>query len=161
MRVSMLCTTEQLVTLLISVDNSAYAPLPSIKLESLSTSLDFDEITLSKRIGEGGAGVVFAGTWRAQQIAIKLLRQAEFSAQDVAELRAEARLLEQLLHQNIVSFRGVSVKPTRCCLVTELAPFGSLKSVLINRSPDSAMRCTCARIRPAECSFCIDGRAAV
>jgi hypothetical protein len=134
-RVKMLCTTVQRVDVLISVDDSTYAALPTVALESeLSTALDFDEIAPGKRIGEGGAGVVFAGTWRTQHVAIKLLRQEEFSAQDVAELRAEARLLEQLLHQNIVSFRGVSVEPKRCCLVTELAPFGSLKSVIVGRS---------------------------
>jgi serine/threonine protein kinase len=54
-----------------------------------------------------------------------------FSLHDLADLEAEARLLGQLLHKNIVSASAASrVEPTRCCLVTELAPFGSLKSVL-------------------------------
>jgi hypothetical protein len=54
-----------------------------------------------------------------------------FSQHDLADLEAEARLLGQLLHKNIVSASAASrVEPTRCCLVTELAPFGSLKSVL-------------------------------
>jgi serine/threonine protein kinase len=54
-----------------------------------------------------------------------------FSPHDLADLEAEARLLGQLLHKNIVSASAASrVEPTRCCLVNELASFGSLKSVL-------------------------------
>jgi hypothetical protein len=54
-----------------------------------------------------------------------------FSPHDLADLEAEARLLGQLLHKNIVrAFEASRVEPTRCCLVTALAPFGSLKSVL-------------------------------
>jgi hypothetical protein len=54
-----------------------------------------------------------------------------FSPHDLADLEAEARLLGQLLHKNIVSASAACrVEPTRCCLVTALAPFGSLKSVL-------------------------------
>jgi serine/threonine protein kinase len=52
------------------------------------------------------------------------------SEQEQADLRAEAKLLTQLLHRNIVQFRGAVFRESQCCLVTELAPHGSLKSVL-------------------------------
>lgn len=139
LRISMLCTTMQQVTLTMSVDGESYAELPLFTVESeLSTQLDFDEITVQKRIGEGGTGVVFAGTWRAQPVAVKMLRQELFTADELAELKAEARLLSQLLHKNIVGFRGISVEPARCCLVTELAPFGSLRAVLEKHAPPFA-----------------------
>jgi hypothetical protein len=130
-RIVMLCTTAQNIAIKVSVDDESVGELPPIRVESeLSTALDFDEVAVQKRIGEGANGVVFAGTWRGQPVAVKLLRQEVFSAHDLADLKAEARLLGQLLHKNVVGFRGISVEPTRCCLVTELAPFGSLKSVL-------------------------------
>jgi serine/threonine protein kinase len=124
------CTTKQRVTIKASV-GSLVADLPTAKLEAeLSTLLDFDEIHLIERIGEGSYGVVFAGTWRKQAVAVKMLRQQQFAEQEQADLRAEAKLLTQLLHRNIVQFRGAVFRESQCCLVTELAPHGSLKSVL-------------------------------
>jgi hypothetical protein len=67
-----------------------------------------------------------------------------FSPHDLADLEAEARLLGQLLHKNIVSATAACrVEPTRCCLVTELAPFGSLKSVLDRVAEREACAAVC------------------
>jgi serine/threonine protein kinase len=124
------CTTKQRIVIKASA-GKLVADLPTAKVEAeLSTLLDFDEIHLIERIGEGSYGVVFAGTWRKQAVAVKLLRQQQFEAQEQADLRAEAKLLTQLLHRNIVQFRGAVFRESQCCLVTELAPHGSLKSVL-------------------------------
>src|SRR5437660_454425 len=58
----MLCTSKQKLVIKIGTAE-AYAALPPIRVESeLSTILDFDEIRLFDRIGEGSFGVVFAGT---------------------------------------------------------------------------------------------------
>jgi tRNA A-37 threonylcarbamoyl transferase component Bud32 len=59
-----------------------------------------------------------------------MLRQQQFEEQEQADLRAEAKLFTQLLHRNIVQFRGAVFRESQCCLVTELAPHGSLKAVL-------------------------------
>jgi serine/threonine protein kinase len=124
------CTTKQRITIKAGVGKFV-ADLPTAKVEAeLSTLLDFDEIHLIERIGEGSYGVVFAGSWRKQAVAVKMLRQQQFGETDQADLRAEAKLLTQLLHRNIVQFRGAVFRESQCCLVTELAPHGSLKSVL-------------------------------
>jgi hypothetical protein len=82
-----------------------------------------------------------------------------FSPHDLADLEAEARLLGQLLHKNIVSaFAAFRVEPTRCCLVTELAPFGSLKSVL-DRSVNEKRALPFACLRRRLCSAHVDDRA--
>jgi hypothetical protein len=91
---------------------TAYTTLPTIKIESeLSTILDFDEIRLGERIGEGlypiieskwllliklpcekknsnkgSFGVVFSGVWRKQPVAVKLLRQQQFNVNQVHKL---------------------------------------------------------------------------
>jgi hypothetical protein len=72
-----------------------------------------------------------------------------FSPHDLADLEAEARLLGQLLHKNIVrAFEASRVEPTRCCLVTELAPFGSLKSVLDRVGEREARAAVCLSAAP-------------
>jgi hypothetical protein len=42
-------------------------------------------------------------------------------------MRGEAKFLSQLRHKNIVDFRGAVLLESRCCLIAELAPHGSLK----------------------------------
>jgi hypothetical protein len=68
--------------------------LPTAKLESeLSTALDFDEIQLIERIGEGSFGVVFAGSWRKQPVAVKLLRQQQFAEHELSRAARRGQVL--------------------------------------------------------------------
>jgi serine/threonine protein kinase len=128
--VALNCTTKQKFALRVGTARFV-AALPVARVESeLSTSLDYDEIQLIDRIGEGSFGVVFSGSWRKQPVAVKLLRQQQFAAHELSDLRAEAKFLSQLLHRNVVQFRGAVFRESQCCLVTELAPHGSLKVVV-------------------------------
>jgi hypothetical protein len=63
--------------------------------------------------------------------------------------RRRRALLGQLLHKNIVSASAASrIEPARCCLVTELAPFGSLKSVLDRVGEREARAAVCLPAAP-------------
>jgi hypothetical protein len=67
---------------------------------------------------------VRAGTWRNQPVAVKLLRQGGVLAARSRRTRGGGAPVRS------AAARSISVEPTRCCLVTELAPFCSLKSML-------------------------------
>ena len=128
--VAMNCTTKQKFSLFVGTAHLV-AETPVVRIESeLSTALDFDEIQLVDRIGEGSFGVVYAARWRKQPVAVKLLRNQQLAAEELSELRAESKFLSQLLHRNVVQFRGCVFRPPQCCIVTELAPHGSLKVVV-------------------------------
>jgi hypothetical protein len=71
----MLCTTAQSIAIKVSVDDESVGELAPIRVESeLSTALDFDQ-RCGAELAKGTNGVVFAGTWRGQPVAVKLLRQ--------------------------------------------------------------------------------------
>jgi hypothetical protein len=71
----MLCTTAQSIAIKVSVDDESVGELAPIRVESeLSTALDFDERG-GAELAKGTNGIVFAGTWRGQPVAVKLLRQ--------------------------------------------------------------------------------------
>eukprot|EP00020_Sapocribrum_chincoteaguense_P012252 CAMPEP_0170735608 /NCGR_PEP_ID=MMETSP0437-20130122/3184_1 /TAXON_ID=0 /ORGANISM="Sexangularia sp." /LENGTH=2393 /DNA_ID=CAMNT_0011073939 /DNA_START=304 /DNA_END=7485 /DNA_ORIENTATION=- len=97
----------------------------------VSPFLDFAELVLEEKIGIGSFGLVFAGRWRRQKVAIKVLLQQEF-LQDwqLREFENEVEVLEQLRHKNIVRFVGACMQPNRLSMVTELCTIGSLKEVL-------------------------------
>ena len=42
----------------------------------MSTSLDYDELIVEQQLGEGSFGVVYLGTFRGNQVAIKKMQYA-------------------------------------------------------------------------------------
>lgn len=93
-----------------------------------------NDVTLGKMIGRGSFGFVFAGTWRGQQVAVKVMNSG--SRVDVADLREslkkELRLLSICRHPNIVRCFGGNLDPTTSspCIVQELVSGGSLDGLL-------------------------------
>jgi hypothetical protein len=70
--VVMLCTTAQSIAIKVSVDDESVGELASIRVASeLSTALDFDERG-GAELAKGANGVLFAGTWCGQPVAVKL-----------------------------------------------------------------------------------------
>src|SRR4051812_21249838 len=61
------------------------------------------QIVLQKRIGSGGFGVVYKGTWRGQTVAIKQLH-SNSSKEILKILRDEADFLERAKNRHIIQF---------------------------------------------------------
>ena len=96
-----------------------------------SVKIDPDELSLEKEpIGEGGYGIVYRGRYRAQAVAVKVLKDQD---QDPAKLfkkfTKEVELLEIMRHPCIVLFVGASYITGRLSIVSEYCPYGSLSSV--------------------------------
>jgi serine/threonine protein kinase len=91
-------------------------------------------VTLERRIGGGGFGDVFLGTWRGVPVALKRLRLNVTCAATMRTLVAEARTLAAVRHPNSVLFLGAMIDSDGCALVTEYVPGGSVNDMIAARS---------------------------
>jgi hypothetical protein len=107
--VVMLCTTAQSIAIKCRSTTSQSASWRRFaSSRSWSTALDFDERG-SAELAKGTNGVVFAGTWRGQPVAVKLLRQGGVLAARSRRPRgggAPARPAAAQEHH--IGFRGIS-----------------------------------------------------
>ena len=121
---------------------SSLAPI-STRVASPSSSRDLrtlpglnliriDEVTIEAKIGQGGFGMVYRGTYQGQAVAIKKLFREEMEASDVDTFEGEVELMTQLNHPKIVKFLGASLDPPEIFLVTEFMNRGNLTQVLRN-----------------------------
>ena len=96
--------------------------------------IDFRDLTLNEVIGVGGFGKVFHGTWRGEQVAVKIAHHdPEEPGATIANVSQEAKLFWVLNHPNIVSLKGVCLQEPNLCLVMEYAAGGSLNRALNGR----------------------------
>ena len=102
--------------------------VPLIRRHELQT----DDADPAKLLGEGGFGLVRAGTWLGASVAIKQLRLPRVTTEAQAELVREAGVHARLRHPHIVHLYGL-VMDTPCCLVMELMA-GSLHNLLNDHS---------------------------
>ena len=92
--------------------------------------LHWDE---SKRLGCGGYGTVYRGTYCGREVAVKLFNNTEFvTPEDQMMIEREVMILPECRHDAIVEFIGAVVNEEQKIvgIVTELCPYGSLKSAL-------------------------------
>ncbi|KAL7068598.1 protein kinase domain-containing protein [Cryptosporidium serpentis] len=89
-----------------------------------------NELRLHCRIGEGGYGRVYRGTWitRGITVAVKAFRKRD-KVTLAREFYSELSVVSRLRHPNVTLFLGVVMSPLYC-LVTELVPCGSLFDLL-------------------------------
>jgi ankyrin repeat protein/serine/threonine protein kinase len=104
------------------------------KAESISYEINYKELTLDKKIGEGGFGVVYKGVYRHSNVAVKQLLMENISQEAADEFASEAVVMAKLRYENIVQFYGYCVSP-QYCIVMEYMPHGSLFNVLRSDKP--------------------------
>ncbi|KAH3760235.1 bicyclomycin/multidrug efflux system [Pelomyxa schiedti] len=93
---------------------------------ALSTSIDFDELTLdSPPVGEGSFGVVHAGYWRGRKVAVKVLKD-QAGKSSTQEFQHEISILERLRCPQIVEFIGAVKIPGKLAIITEFMEMGNL-----------------------------------
>lgn len=78
-------------------------------------------------------GSVVRGTYKGQDVAVKTLKEDMMEEKEKIEFEREVMIMRSLRHPNIVQFIGASNIMKRVAIVTELAPLGSLASVLNNQ----------------------------
>ncbi|KAH3766163.1 protein serine/threonine kinase [Pelomyxa schiedti] len=102
-----------------------------VRLESkLSTKLDPEEVSLfTPPIGEGSFGTVYRAQWRGQEVAVKVLKNAD-SSEVQAEFIHEVKLMESFHCPQIIHFVGAVYIKNKKAIVTEFMPIGSLNSAV-------------------------------
>lgn len=94
--------------------------------------IDYDCLDVKEVIGAGGFGEVKRAFHGEELVAVKEARhnpELDYSV-TLSNVLQEAKLFCMLKHPNIVSLRGVCIKPPKFCLVMEYALGGSLNRIL-------------------------------
>ncbi|CAL4135372.1 unnamed protein product, partial [Meganyctiphanes norvegica] len=101
--------------------------------ESLSHTdeweLDKTAVKLNKKIGNGQFGDVYEGTVSNTQVAIKTLKRGTMNPENFL---AEAKLMKQLRHKNLIQLYAVCTKDEPIYIITEFMINGDLLNYLRN-----------------------------
>ena len=97
--------------------------------------VNLHEVKFEKCIARGGAGTTYMGSWRGQDVAIKVAAMTEMG---IDGWNAEVESLQQLNHTNIIRLLGSisspPPQPTRC-LILEYCDAGDLEGALKKETP--------------------------
>ncbi|ELP90368.1 protein kinase domain containing protein, partial [Entamoeba invadens IP1] len=99
----------------------------------MTTKLDYHELKEIKKLGEGSFGIVYLGDFRGDKVAIKRLKEGCETQSKVKEFEKEVAMLDKFRCEYIVHFYGAVFIPSRICMVTEFAQFGSLNDFMKKR----------------------------
>ncbi|KAK4577413.1 hypothetical protein RGQ29_027778 [Quercus rubra] len=112
-------------------DDKKGIDVPFFNLESILAATDYFSDT--KKLGQGGFGPVYKGTFPGgQEIAIKRLSSG--SGQGLEEFKNEVVLIAKLQHRNLVRLLGYCIEGDEKMLLYEYMPNKSLDSFLFDRT---------------------------
>ncbi|ELP85046.1 protein serine/threonine kinase, putative [Entamoeba invadens IP1] len=100
----------------------------------ISTRLDYEDLEEEQKIGEGSFGIVYRGTYRGNIVAIKKMKHHNGTEEtELTEFEKEIQMLDKFRSDFIVHFYGAVFIPSKICMVTEFAKFGSLHDLIRNK----------------------------
>ncbi|KAK3103334.1 hypothetical protein FSP39_018557 [Pinctada imbricata] len=120
------------------VNRTSEEPRSSEKIlsEFHGTKIDFEELELGKRIGQGGFGVVYFAEWLDSVVAVKTLRVQRVSKKRLTEFSDEVAILCRLSHPRVVKFIGACVKPPNLCIVMEFMQTSLFDAIHVDEDLD-------------------------
>uniref|UniRef100_A0A6B2L1A0 Protein kinase domain-containing protein n=1 Tax=Arcella intermedia TaxID=1963864 RepID=A0A6B2L1A0_9EUKA len=95
----------------------------------LVPAINREEIVLEEEIGRGSCGVVYRGTCRHVQVAVKELNAIE-GDEEHSRFWLEVSIMLQIRHPNVVNIMGACTNPKNCLIVTEYLPNKDLQYML-------------------------------
>ncbi|ELP91542.1 interleukin-1 receptor-associated kinase, putative [Entamoeba invadens IP1] len=101
-----------------------------------TTKLNYREIIEDEKLGEGGFGIVYKGQYRGVCVAIKKMKQLDIYESGLAEFEKEVAVLDKFRCDYIIHFYGAVFIPSKVCMVTEFASFGSLQDLIKHKKSD-------------------------
>jgi serine/threonine protein kinase len=103
-----------------------------------NTHIDPKDVLIKEELGQGTFGCVYAATWKETKVAVKKITLQGDKKAILTSFGAEASVMAQLRHPNVVMFMGVMVHPEFVGIFMELCPKGSVYNVLHR---DSSSEC--------------------
>ncbi|KAG0239177.1 hypothetical protein BGW41_007868 [Actinomortierella wolfii] len=87
------------------------------------------DLVLGEKLGSGGFGTVYKGTWGVRTVAVKKFSISE-SESTKGAIQHEIRLLQKLQDRHIIQFYGATFHEDRLVVIMEYAESGSLTRVI-------------------------------
>ena len=84
--------------------------------------IDYKELEMIKKIGEGGYGDVYLGKWLGQEVAIKQYGKnssKKRTTKKTTDFIKEVEVISNLRHPNIVLYMGVCINFSNYLMITE------------------------------------------
>ncbi|ELP86333.1 hypothetical protein EIN_296330 [Entamoeba invadens IP1] len=134
-KIKMLCTTSVSDNIGISAmdiddQNKETAKFTIVVESDLSLKLDHTELKpIMPPIGEGAFGMVFRGTYRGRDVAIKKMKARNLTQEQEKEFNHEVSMMTQLRQNCVVELIGAVYTEGEIAIVTEFAEYGSLSKI--------------------------------
>ena len=116
------------------VDETGQDELVHLLVEHQLNIINSHDMAVSKKIGNGGYGVVYRAAWNGVPVAVKRLHNMHANSEHINDVAREIRILHEVRHPHIVLFLGIVVADGSVSLVTEYMPGGSVRQMLTARS---------------------------
>ncbi|KAK3597292.1 hypothetical protein CHS0354_010924 [Potamilus streckersoni] len=98
--------------------------------------IQFEDIELGRKIGQGGFGDVYFARWKGSVVAVKKLRLQRVSIRRLKEFVDEIAIFCELDHPNIVEFLGACIKTPNLSIVMEYMPMSLFDALHMNMEID-------------------------
>lgn len=102
---------------------------------SIHSTIEFSQIQLGPKLGEGTVGVVHEAKWKSQKVAVKFLDSKNSLSEQI--FTTEIVLMSLLKHRNLLTLYGSGVKDTLQSFYVMPLIKGNLRSLISNGPLDS------------------------
>ena len=103
----------------------ANLPIPAAIEPAKEWEIEYSQIQILNKAGDGAFGEVFKGRLWGTEVAVKVIK-GDITESALADLKKEISILSQIRHPNIVLYLGCCTKEPNVCIVTEWCEKGSV-----------------------------------
>ncbi|KAF3787682.1 Serine/threonine-protein kinase [Nymphaea thermarum] len=130
-------TKPQVTSLNLPIKSDAEAIPSCVKIPvdgNDNWEIDPELLKFESKVASGSYGDLYKGSYRGQDVAIKVLKSEHVNAQMEREFAQEVFIMRKVRHENVVRFIGACTKPPSLCIVTEFMSGGSIYDFLHKRN---------------------------
>ncbi|XP_077220917.1 serine/threonine-protein kinase STY46-like isoform X1 [Tasmannia lanceolata] len=118
--------TEQVQTGMESVSGHVKIPTDGTDVWEIDVRL----LKFENKVASGSYGDLYRGSYRSQDVAIKVLKPERVNVDMQREFAQEVYIMRKVRHKNVVQFIGACTMPPSLCIVTEYMSGGSVYDFL-------------------------------